>query len=208
MGIFVHRRGVGSRPSVPWSFFGARKGVWGGHFWAFLRCVNGGFVYTPSLDAFYRPRGPFLRFRRGFFGESPPQKHLFWSPERGLRGSFLGLVEVCKRGVRLHTFFGRFLGTLRTLLFQNTPFIRWKGGRFMRLAMQPNQRQGTQNFRPLSHHWTHMRMFAQPGIATSPPLLSLWSATTTHATLLTGSDRLAGFQLAVYQSRPQKFFSL
>lgn len=51
-------------------------------------------------------------------------------------------------------------------------------------------------------------MFAQPGIATSPPLHSLWSATTTHATLLTGSDRLAGFQLAVYQSRPQKFFFL
>ena len=34
------------------TIFGARKGVRGGHFWALLRCVNGGFVYTPFLDAF------------------------------------------------------------------------------------------------------------------------------------------------------------
>ena len=42
----------------------------------------------------------------------------FWSPERGLKGTLLGLVEACKRGVRLHTCFGHFLGTLRTLILR------------------------------------------------------------------------------------------
>ena len=71
--------------------------------------------FDPLLDL-QSARRPIIRFQRGLFGECPPPKHHFWSPERGSGWTFLGLAEVCKRGVRLHAFFGRFLGTLRTLL--------------------------------------------------------------------------------------------
>ena len=41
-------------------FLTPQKGVWDGIFWALKRCVNGGVIYTPFLDAFYGPCGTFM----------------------------------------------------------------------------------------------------------------------------------------------------
>ena len=73
------------------------------------RCVNRCFVYTPGLDrCLGNVWGMLWGDMRVALEDAPLNSAFVGAQKRALGGNFLGPEEVCKQGVCLHTYCGRF----------------------------------------------------------------------------------------------------